>query len=193
MVVFGQRLDLMIFQDFSNFSDSVIHFAWDVLFLVVFSLIVTVPAWCSASGTWIYTHALTHRIRELMPISLYVLFFCSLLSVVLSKACSAASPLWRVPLGAVLSLPPSATSSGVHPVWGYCCVTSRDVHEKGKGKGKQKAKGVITLATAPLKRPRKNDPTKTNQSKMSWWHWQLLLFSMWAFLSSWCSGINSFV
>lgn len=93
MVVFGQRLDLMIFQDFSNFSDSVIHFAWDVLFLVVFSLIVTVPAWCSASGTWIYTHALTHRIRELMPISLYVLFFCSLLSVVLSEACSAASPL----------------------------------------------------------------------------------------------------
>lgn len=154
----------MILEDFSSLSDYVIHFSWEFLFLVVFSLIVTVPVWCSASGTCIYTHALTHR-RELTPISLSLLFFCSLLSVVLSEACSAASPLWRVPLGAVLSLPPSATSSGVHPVWGYCCVTSSDVHEQEKGKGKRKAKGVITLATAPLKRPRKNDPTKQTSPK----------------------------
>lgn len=31
MLVFGQRLDLMILEDFSNLSDTVIHFAWEFL------------------------------------------------------------------------------------------------------------------------------------------------------------------
>lgn len=166
------------------------HFAWDFFVPCLFPLIVTVSVWCSALGIYIYTHALRHwRRRELKPISLSVLFFCSLLSVVLSEACSAASPFWRVLLGAVLSPPPPATSSGVHPVWGYCCVTSSDMHELEKGKGKWKAKGAITLPTVPLESPWKKT-NKTNQSKMSWW---LLLSSTWAFLSSWCNGINSFV
>lgn len=77
-----------------------------------------------------YLHTCTRKERgrkELKPSSLSLPFFCCLLSFVLCETCSAASPFWRFPLGAVPSPPPPATSSRVHPVWGYCCVTSNDM------------------------------------------------------------------
>lgn len=182
IVLFCQRLDLMMLEDFSNLSDSVIHFTWDFLFLVLPHC--HCPAWCSALGTCIYTHALTHR-RELKPILLSILFFCSL-SVVLAEAWHAATPLWRVALGAVLSRPPASCLGLLlcHMKW---CAWA------GAGGREMKSQGSNYVAKSSFRKTMKKQPNKTNQSKMSEWHWWLLLSSLWAFLSSWCSGINSFV
>lgn len=163
--VLGQWLDLIILEDFSNLSDSVIHFAWDFLFLCSVLPYCYCPCLVLCFGN-LYSHTCTHTQKK-KRIKAHLAFLSVLL--LSTQRC----PVWSLQccLSSLKGSPGccAVPSSSCHKQWGASCLGLLLCHIKwcawAEGERETKSKGSNYFANGSFRKTTKKTPTKQTSPK----------------------------